>query len=176
MKLQLTTLLTGVFVSISTPALAASVPGEFTCRDSLVASIVDGKERVESTRVCVNEFSRPSGSNLIQALASENCAKGKCAALRKAMEQQGLPRPAREKYQSIAPKRFDFCLRLGGEPASLKFQWNSIWHVSDRCLFTEDYSYIDTMSLYSFNESPLKQRLELEKTSSRDSDVPDQTR
>lgn len=145
------------FVAFDTNA--ETPPSGLICRDSLVSMTVDGKEKVESTRLCVNVLTRPSGKPQIQAIASENCVSPKpnasaCVALRKA--QDATFRTATSSVDLIASPTFDLCLRLGGEPSSLKFQLGGTWHVTDRCLFTEDYSYIDTRSLSRIGESPFK--------------------
>ena len=140
---------------------AETPPSGLVCRESLVSQVVDGVERVESTRICVDLLSRPSGRPLIRAIASENCLKSivtsrpsSCMALKKAEEVQSVP-PI-ETRSMVAPKDFDLCLRLGGEPSSLRFQLNGLWHVTSRCLFRDDFSFIDTESFSAIEKSVFK--------------------
>jgi hypothetical protein len=97
----------------------------------------------------VDNEQRPGASATVQAIASENCRsehdEKTCLALAKAKEAQDLVVASR-----VAPPGFDLCLRLGGEPESIRFQMTAlgvgIWHTTDRCRFDLDYSYLDTTS------------------------------
>lgn len=134
------------------------------CGESLVAFTVGNEIRTESTRICVNEFNRPSSAAQIQAFTSESCLKRddrkvdgakECVAFRKAREVALSPASfIPSKANRIAPARVDLCLRLGGEPESVRFQWKNVWQTSDRCRFDEDFSYLDLMSLSAFTTSP----------------------
>ncbi len=117
---------------------------ETRCEDALMSTIFEGATRVESTRLCVDDQQRDGTSARVQAIASTNCRDSEiekpCLAYKKSREARDLP--------PMSP--FDLCLKLGGEPESLKFQMTSlgigVWHATDRCRFDLDYSYLDTRS------------------------------
>lgn len=150
-------------------ALAETVSTGVSCRDALVSTVVNGEERVESTRLCVDLWTRPSGRSEVTAFASESCVKPKtpaqtCFAFKRATEITARGRARVE--QPIAHPNFDLCLRLGGEPMSVRFQIggqssnlkSNQWQVSDRCQFIEDFSYVDLRSLADFDRSPFSKR------------------
>lgn len=119
------------------------------CEDALMSAVHEGQDRIESTQLCVDDEQREGAKARVQAIASTNChdldKEKPCLAYSKAREAADLV--VREK---IAPTGFDLCLRLGGEPESIRFQMTSlgvgVWHVTDRCRFDLDYSYLDTNS------------------------------
>lgn len=117
------------------------------CGDALMKSIVDGEEKVESTRLCVDDEQRLGSKARVQAIASFNCRDENgarpCLAYAKARDAFTTGAP-------VAPNGFDLCLRAGGEPQSIAFQMDKLgaglWHTTDRCRFDLDYSYLDTKS------------------------------
>jgi hypothetical protein len=114
------------------------------CEDALMSTVYEGKTRIESTRLCVEDQQREGAKARVQAIASTNCRDAEnekpCLAYTKAREAAA--------FSGLKP--FDLCLKLGGEPESLKFQMTSlgigVWHMTDRCRFDLDYSYLDTTS------------------------------
>lgn len=114
------------------------------CEDALMSTVYEGKEKVESTRLCVEDQQREGAKARVQAITSTNCHDTEgakpCLAYAKAREA-----PA---FANLKP--FDLCLKLGGEPESIRFQMTSlgigVWHSTDRCRFDLDYSYLDTKS------------------------------
>jgi hypothetical protein len=114
------------------------------CEDALMSTVYEGETKIESTRLCVEDQQREGARARVQAIASTNCRDTEnekpCLAYAKAQEVH--------RYRGL--KAFDLCLKLGGEPQSLKFQMTSlgvgVWHVTDRCRFDLDYSYLDTKS------------------------------
>ena len=108
------------------------------CATALVRTYVDGKPRVETTRLCVDDETRPSAQPEPGFLIAETCLKKGCLALASVAT---IERP------TSFTKRFKACSRGGGRPEVIEFQWNGRWQPSDRCVFEKDHSFIDTMSL-----------------------------
>lgn len=114
------------------------------CKTTLVRTYVDGRPRVETTRLCVDEQTRPTAQPEPGFLISAACLKkkSKCRALEAAADIRGEIGSA-----DVFLRRFKLCALRGGRPEVIEFQWNGRWQPSDRCVFEKDHSFIDTMSL-----------------------------
>ena len=125
--------------------LVATAFAKVHCDEALMSSVVEGKKRVESTRLCVEDEQREGSRARVQAIASENCrdenSEKPCLAYTKAREAADY---------SKRLSGFELCLKMGGEPESIRFQMTALgvgaWHVTDRCRFDLDYSFLDTQS------------------------------
>lgn len=135
-------ILTAVIASWIAANGAELKPATEKCQTTLVRTYVDGQPRVETTRLCVDEKTRPTAQPEPGFLLSESCLKTKCFALEISAKIQneigGTP---------AFTKRFPLCASNGGRPEVIEFQWNGRWQPSDRCVFENDHSFIDTMSL-----------------------------
>ncbi|MES2964834.1 MAG: hypothetical protein V4760_13165 [Bdellovibrionota bacterium] len=112
------------------------------CQTTLVRTHVDGKPRVETTRLCVDTESRPTAQPEPGFVISENCTKGTCLALKASSDLLSTTGAT----TNVFANRFKLCAEKGGRPEVIEFQWNGRWQPSDRCVFEKDHSFVDTLS------------------------------
>lgn len=127
---------------LALPTTATLAIAAERCKTTLVRTHVDGQPRVETTRLCVDDETRPSAQPEPGFLISESCLKSKCLAY------EGASKIRAEVGKSNPfAKRFALCTLHGGRAEVIEFQWNGRWQPSDRCVFEKDHSFVDTMSL-----------------------------
>lgn len=101
------------------------------CAPGKIKSLQFGKTKITSANLCTN-----SKRDVLQ---SQNCAEGKCVALRPAAD-------APAANQNGKPG-FKLCWAQGGVPEVIEFEFKGRWFKLDRCLFPQDGSFIDTATL-----------------------------
>lgn len=134
-----------VFVVLAVSIAALPAFSKERCAQALVRTYVDGKPRVETTRLCLDDETRPGAPPEPGFLISERCVRAKyCRALAAAYELS--TENAKKRKSDHFTRRFQLCKVKGGRPEVIEVQWDGKFQPSDRCVFN-DHSFIDTMSL-----------------------------
>jgi hypothetical protein len=111
------------------------------CGKARIKSQSFGKATLSTARVCTNKAR--------DQLLSENCRKGKCAALQFKLA-TALPVGG-----SVGKPGFEMCKAAQGMPELIEFQFKGgPWYKLDRCLFTSDGSFVDTGTLIARTRVP----------------------